>query len=247
MDSGGNSFYNSLQTRIEKRFSNGLTFLHSFTYARGLDNVGAWNDPNGSLYPQDAYNFQDEKALAENIVKLSSTLNWVYELPFGRGRKMLSSLSPIADAFLGGWQTDGIWNWRTGLPVTISSPACSACQMGGDRSIRADLLPGVSPSVNNPGPAAWFDPNAFIAQTTPYGTVGRATVWGPGSQVWDLGFAKRFAFSDVRYFQFRGELFNAFNQVNFARPVSTAGSAGFGTITAARPGRNVQLGLKFYW
>jgi hypothetical protein len=64
MDSGGNSFYNSLQTRLEKRFSNGMTLLHSFTYARGLDNVGAWNDPNGSLYPQDAYNFKNEKGLA---------------------------------------------------------------------------------------------------------------------------------------------------------------------------------------
>jgi hypothetical protein len=79
MDSGGNSFYNSLQTRLEKRFSNGLSLLHSFTYARGLDSVGAWNDPNGSLYPQDAYNFADEKALAENIVKLNSVVNWVYE------------------------------------------------------------------------------------------------------------------------------------------------------------------------
>ena len=65
MDSGGNSFYNALQTRLESRFSNGLTLLHSFSYARGLDNVGVWNDPNGSLYPQDAYNFANEKALAE--------------------------------------------------------------------------------------------------------------------------------------------------------------------------------------
>jgi hypothetical protein len=247
MDSGGNSFYNSLQTRIEKRFSNGVTFLHSFTYARGLDNVGAWNDPNGSLYPQDAYNFKNEKALAENIVKLSSTLNWVYELPFGRNRKMLTSLSPVADAFLGGWQTDGIWNWRTGLPLTIASPACTACQMGGDRSIRGDLVPGQSPSVSNQFPAAWFNPNAFVVQATPYGTVGRDTIWGPGSQTWDLGFAKRFALAETRYFQFRGELFNAFNHVNFAPPASTVGSAGFGTITSARSGRNIQLGLKFYW
>jgi hypothetical protein len=64
---------------------------------------------------------------------------------------------------------------------------------------------------------------------------------------WDLGFAKSFSLSERRYFQFRGELFNAFNNVNYAPPISTVGSAGFGTITAARAGRNVQLGLKFYW
>ena len=142
---------------------------------------------------------------------------------------------------------DGIWNWRTGLPLTISSPACAACQMGGDRSIRADVVPGVSASVPNPGPGAWFNPAAFVVQATPYGTAGRDTVWGPGLQQWDLGFAKRFNVSEQKYFQFRGELFNAFNQVNFNPPLSTAGSPGFGTITSALAGRNVQFGLKFYW
>ncbi|HLK62076.1 MAG TPA: TonB-dependent receptor [Bryobacteraceae bacterium] len=247
MDSGGNSFYNALQTRLEKRFSNGLTLLHSFTYARGLDNVGAWNDPNGSLYPQDAYNFANEKALAENIVKFNSVASWVYELPFGRGRKMMTSAPPAVNAVLGGWQVDGIWNWRTGLPLTIASPACAACAMGGDRTTRANVVPGISPSVSNPGPADWFNPAAFALQNTPYGTVGRDTIWGPHLQQWDLGFAKRFLLSERRYFQFRGELFNTFNQVNFKPPASTVGSAGFGTITAANPGRNVQLGLKFYW
>jgi len=247
MDSGGNSFYNALQTRLEKRFSNGLTLLHSFTYARGLDNVGAWNDPNGSLYPQDAYNFANEKALAENIVQFNSVASWVYELPFGRGRRMMSSAPAPMNAVLGNWHIDGIWSWRTGLPLTIASPACTNCQMGGDRSIRANVVPGVSPSISNPGPADWFNPAAFAPQTTPFGTVGRDTVWGPGLQQWDLGAAKRFSIAEQRYFQFRGEMFNTFNQVNFAPPVSTVGSAGFGTITAARAGRNVQLGLKFYW
>jgi hypothetical protein len=247
MDSGGTSFYNALQTRLEKRFSNGLTLLHSFSYSRGLDNVGAWNDPNGSLYPQDAYNFAAEKALAENIVKFNSVASWVYELPFGRGRNMMTSAPPAVNTLLGGWQVDGIWNWRTGLPLTIASPACANCAMGGDRTTRADLVPGISPSVSNPNAAQWFNAAAFVPQATPYGTVGRDTIWSPGLQQWDLGVAKRIPLTEQRYFQFRGELFNAFNQVNLKPPASTAGSAGFGAITAALPGRNVQLGLKFYW
>jgi len=247
MDSGGNSFYNALQTRLEKRFSNGMTLLHSFTYARGLDNVGAWNDPNGSLYPQDAYNFANEKALAENIVKLTSVASWVYDLPFGRGRKMMASAPVWLNAAVGNWQLDGIWTWRTGLPLTIASPACANCMMGADRTTRANVVPGVSPSVSNPSAQEWFNPAAFVPQTTPYGTVGRDTIWGPGLQQWDLGIAKRFSLAERRYFQFRGEAFNTFNQVSYEPPASTVGSAGFGTITAARPGRNVQLGLKFYW
>jgi len=224
-----------------------MTLLHSFTYARGLDNVGAWNDPNGSLYPQDAYNFANEKALAENIIRLNSVASWVYELPFGKARKLMSSASKPLQFVLGAWQLDGIWNWRSGLPLTVASPACGNCQMGGDRSIRADVVPGVSPSVSNRGPAEWFNPAAFLVQATPYGTVGRDTVWGPGLQQWDLGLAKRFSMDERRYFQFRAEAFNTFNQVNFKPPASTAGSPGFGTITAANPGRNLQLGLKFYW
>lgn len=247
MDSGGNSDYNALQTRLEKRFSSGLTLLHSFTYSRGTDSVGAWNDVNGSLYPQDAYNFANEHALSENSVKLTSVASWVYQLPFGRGRKMLASAPRMVDAVLGGWQTDGIWTWRTGLPLTIMSPACSACQMGGDREIRANVVPGISPAVSNPSALEWFNPAAFALQTTPYGTAGRDTIWGPGLQQWDLGFAKRFLLTEQRYFQFRGEMFNTFNHVNYEPPANTVGAAGFGTITSARPGRNVQLALKFYW
>lgn len=249
MDSGGNSFYNALQTRLEKRFSNGLTLLHSFTYSRGLDNAAAWNDinPGASLYPQDAYNYADEKALAENIVKFNSVASWVYELPFGRGRKLMTSAPPVANGLLGNWQVDGIWTWRTGLPFTISSPACSACQMGADRQTRANVVSGVSPSSPDQGPAEWFNPAAFTPQTSPYGTVGRNTVWGPGLQTWDLGLVKRFPVAEQRFFQFRAEAFNTLNQVNFEPPTATVGSAGFGTITSARPGRNVQLGLKFYW
>jgi hypothetical protein len=119
--------------------------------------------------------------------------------------------------------------------------------MGGDRQTRANAVPGVSPSVSNPGPAAWFNPNAFTLQTTPYGTVGRNTIWGPGLQQWDLGVAKRFSVAEQRYFQFRAEAFNTFNQVNFKPPLNTVGSPGFSTITAANAGRNIQLGLKFYW
>ena len=192
MDSGGSSFYNGLQTRVEKRFSNGLTLLHSFTWARGLNNIGAWNDPNGSIYPQNAYDFRSEKGLAENIIKLASVTSWVYELPFGRGRKMMTSAPPAVNAVFGNWQFDGIWTWRTGLPVTITSAACANCAMGANRTTRADVVPGVSPSVPNPSAAEWFNPAAFAPQSTPFGTAGRDTIWGPGLQQWDLSFGKNF-------------------------------------------------------
>ena len=247
MDSGGSSFYHGLQTRLEKRYSNGLTLLHSFTWSRGINNIGAWNDPNGSIYPQNAYDFRSEKGLEENTVKLASVASWVYQLPFGHGRKMMTSASRLVEATLGNWQIGGIWNWRTGLPLTISSAACGNCAMGSNRQTRADVVPGVSAAAAHQSAASWFNTAAFAPQSTPFGTVGRATIWGPGLQQWDLSFDKNFVLSESRYFQFRGELFNAFNQVNYEPPGSSVTTGGFGVITAALPGRNVQFGLKFYW
>ena len=112
---------------------------------------------------------------------------------------MMTSAPTVVEAMLGGWQFDGIWNWRTGLPLTIASPACANCAMGGDRTTRADAVPGVSPSVADPNAQAWFNPAAFNLQSTPYGTVGRDTIWGPGAQQWDLGVAKKFTLIDWRW------------------------------------------------
>ena len=108
----------------------------------------------------------------------------------------MSSVSPPVNAAFGNWQLDGIGSWRTGLPLTIASPACANCAMGGDRTTRADVVPGVSPSVSSPNSQMWFNPAAFTLQTTPYGTVGRDSIWGPGLQQWDLGVAKRFALTE---------------------------------------------------
>ncbi|HKA00645.1 MAG TPA: carboxypeptidase regulatory-like domain-containing protein [Candidatus Solibacter sp.] len=248
MDAGGSSYYNALQTRLEKRFSRGFTMLHAFTWSRGIENIGAWNDPNGSLTPQNAYDFRAEKALAGNTVKFNSVTNWVYYLPFGKGQPMMNAVSPLVNAVLGNWEFDGIWNWRSGLPLTITSASCGAnCNMGGQRYTRADVVPGVSPSVDDPSATLWFNKAAFAPQAGPYGTVGKNTVWGPGLQQWDLTMAKNFRIGEDRSIQFRGELFNAFNQVNYNPPDGNVSNATFGRITSALSGRSVQFGLKMYW
>lgn len=250
MDSGGASKYHSLQTRVEKRFSRGLSLLHSFTYARGMENVSSWNDPNGNLAAQDARNFRNEWGLGNNVIKFVSVTNWIYELPFGKGRQFLSNANWLADGILGGWQFGGIFNWRSGLPLTIFSNQCGECAMG-DRVQRANVVAGVSSALDNPSASQWFNRAAYIPvsnATGPFGTAGRNTEWGPRLANWDLTFTKNFRLSESRYFQFRGELFNAFNSVNLNQPNNNAsGGAGFGVITSAQAGRSIQLGLKLYY
>jgi hypothetical protein len=247
MDSGGSSFYNALQTRLEKRFGSGMSFLHSFSYGRGTDNTAAWNDVNGNIYPQNAYDYRSEKGLSANVVKFSSVLSLVYELPVGKGRRFLSSSSRLTQALLGGWETATIWNMRSGLPVSIISTSCSNCQLGGDRAQRADVVPGVSSSLSNPTASEWFNVKAFAAAAGAFGTAARDNIWGPPLRQWDVSFLKSFIFSERRQIQFRGDFFNLFNNVSYNPPDPTVTNSTFGVITSALPGRNIQLALKLYW
>jgi hypothetical protein len=247
MDSGGSTAYHSLQTRLEKRWSKGLSFLHSFTYGRLLTNSPNWGD--GGAATQDAYNFANEWGLDVTGVKFNSVVNWVYQLPFGRGRQMGSSWNSATDAVLGGWEVAGIFTWRSGLPVTVTSAECGPnCQMGsGERTQRADVVPGQSYSVDDPNNFRWFNTAAFRPAATPYGTAGRGILYGPNLANWDFTLGKSFIFNERWRLQFRAEFFNAFNQVNFDLPNANASSGTFGVITSALPGRSIQLGLKLYF
>lgn len=247
MDSGGSTAYHSLQTRIEKRWSNGFSFLHSFTYGRVLTNAPNWGD--GGAATQDAYNFANEWGPDVMNVKFNSVANWVYELPFGRGRRMASNMNPAADAVLGGWEVSGIFSARTGLTYTVSSAECGPnCQMGSaERGQRADVVAGQAIALDNPTNFRWFNTAAFRPAATPYGTAGRGMVYGPGLRNWDFTVAKSFSIRERFRLQFRTEFFNAFNNVNYDAPAMNASAGTFGVITSALPGRSIQLGLKLYY
>lgn len=247
MDSGGSTAYHSLQTRIEKRWAGGLSFLHSFTYGRVLTNAPNWGD--GGASTQDAYNFANEWGPDQMNVKLNSVASWVYELPFGRGRRMASNMNPAVDAVLGGWEVSGIFSARTGLSYTVLSAECGPnCQMGSaERRQRADVLPGQAIALDNPTNFRWFNTAAFRPAATPYGTAGRGIVYGPGLQNWDFTVAKSFLLRERIRLQFRTEFFNAFNNVNYDAPQMNVSSGTFGVITSALPGRSIQLGLKLYY
>lgn len=116
-----------------------------------------------------------------------------------------------------------------------------------DRGQRADVVPGQPIQVAEPDNFRWFNTAAFRPAATPYGTAGRGTVYGPGLRNWDFTLAKNFQMAEQTRLQFRGEFFNAFNQVNLDAPNTNVSSGTFGVITSALPGRSIQLGLKLYF
>jgi len=109
------------------------------------------------------------------------------------------------------------------------------------------VVPGVRATVDNPSADQWFNKAAFVTQSTVFGTAGRDTIWGPGLQQWDFTFAKTLKLAEQRSLQFRGELFNALNNVAYNPPQMNASSGTFTRITSALPGRSIQFGLKLHW
>jgi hypothetical protein len=252
--------YNSLQTRLEKRFSNGLTGLVSYTWGKALtgspDHIstsggGAGVDTGTFREPQDSNNTRADRGLAEFDIKHRFVASYIWELPFGRGRRFGNNWNKAADLVLGGWQVTGIHALQSGLGLTATLGGSSVLNIGGERRARPNLVGDPVLSESQRTLARWFNIEAFQPAFSPspqaFGTAGVGIMRGPGSINFDFTFAKDFNLTERRRFQFRTELFNAFNRANFGPPNIARDSTGFGQILAAANARIIQFGLKFYF
>ncbi len=227
------SIYHSLQVKAEKRFSKGLAFLGSYTFSRNLNTGG--DGFSGSASPQDPNCIECERALSLFHRKNLFAMNFVYELPFGKGKPYGSDLSGVANHILGGWQFNGVITASTGQPINVSIPRDIANI--GARSItqRPNLLG--DPNLDNPTSDRWFDKSVFFEPAPfTYGNAGGNIIIGPANQTWTLGFYKNFQIAEPHSLQFRVEMFNAFNHVNLNNPTTSFDSANFGRILASQPG-----------
>jgi hypothetical protein len=172
----------------------------------------------------------------------------LYELPFGSGKRWLSE-GGAAAYFLGGWQVQAVARLASGFPFTVTST--NVCQCGSFVPQRVNFAPGREDDggqIDNPAQTRWFDLSAYtVAATGTQGTAGRNTVIGPGTKQLDFSFTKRFPLAGRTRLEFRGEIFNIFNFVNFGNPDSNISNATAGIISTADEARNVQLGFRVVW
>jgi hypothetical protein len=240
----GNLSYNALLTKLEKRFSKGLTFLLAYTYSHTIDNgdeVGN-NDGTGVLVP---WNRQLNRANALTDVRHNLVMSGSYELPFGRGKMYLANVPRAVDALLGGWQVGGIFSRVSGLPFTVGTAGGITNAGGADRPnrLRDGALPYGERTIDR-----WFDTSAFAVQPNfTYGNSGRNILNGPRLTNIDFSLAKSFVLTEKFRLQFRAESFNATNTPYFGLPGTTIGQPGVGTINSAGEPRRVQFGLKLIW
>jgi hypothetical protein len=180
----------------------------------------------------------------------------VYELPFGRGRKIGGGLEGFRNALASGWTTTSIVTLQSGFPFT---PQLSY-NPSNNGDTRNPVRPFVNPDFTGPiilaNPNQWFNPNAFLAPPPNsgfYGNLGRDTFIGPGLATWDFSVLKNTAIRERWNLQFRTEVFNLLNRTNFNTPSlivftpsGVSGTAGAITSTSTTS-RQLQFGIKLLW
>jgi hypothetical protein len=258
MENRVSSTYSSFQLRLEKRFTNGLTGNVSYTLGEALSGApdhistsggGAGIDTGVFREPQDGNNLRAEYGPTEFDIRHRFVASYIWELPFGRWRHWGNSWNRAMDLALGGWQVTGIHVLQSGLALTATLGGANVVNLGGERRARPNLVGEPELSESQRTLARWFNTDAFAAFAVPqaFGNAGVGIMRGPGLANFDFTFAKNFQVTDRRYFQFRTEIFNAFNHPNFGPPNIARDSSGFGQILSAAPARIIQFGLKFYF
>jgi len=265
--STGNSVYNSLQVKFTHRLSHGLQVQGAYTWAHAIDDSNDALVPaaGNRTFPRNSRALSEERGNSDNDIRQVAVINYIWELPFGKGKGFLNS--GFAGRVFEGWQLSGISTVQTGHPFDVfSSTDMERTGLSG----RADLVgdpyaPGANTPQNSGGNKVWFtNPAAFSGRTdagggplfSGPGSSGRNHFYGPGLVSFDLAFSKRIKFTEKVNAELRVEGYNVFNHPHFTNPGNDGASnritaANFGLIdsTAVRPdsttsARQMQVALK---
>jgi hypothetical protein len=232
------SSYHALQTKIEKRYSNGLSFLGAYTWGKSIDEQSqASLGFDNSVGTRNEYNYRAEKSRSDYDIAHRFVVSYSYDLPFGRSAKGAAKL------LMEGWQLVGIHSFNTGTPYTVHASS-DFSNAGGDT--RPDRIAGVSIiPAGGQNRQLWFNPAAFQNPLPGFwGNAGRNILSGPGMVSIDFSLFKTFVITERWKVQFRSEFFNLPNHPNFRGLDTTYDDTAAGQLTSAQPGRQVQFALK---
>jgi hypothetical protein len=258
----GHSTYHAGQFRLTKSFNNSRfgegTIQGAYTYSHSIDNAPDPLDAQTGerVFPRDSSGFAGglgaERGNSGFDVRHRFVGNMVYGIPLRADNRYLN-------AVIGNWTLSGIWQWQSGSPFSVFGFTDSA---GTGVSGRADLVGNPADlGLRSSGlrtqtgpdqtlfatPCPVGDPTCDAVSDIPrQGTTGRNAFYGPSYNNVDFSLIKRFPFGEGRYkFTVRADFFNAFNNVNFGKPVNTISSANFGQSTDAFRARVIQFVGRF--
>jgi len=255
------SIYHSLQVKVDKRFAHGGSLLASYTISKLISDTNNEINWLGDAAPSwgdtDAYNLHNERSLDGFDVPQRFVLAYVLDLPFGKGKKYATSLSPAANKVVGGWGVDGILTLQKGFPLNIGGGSNALCNAsitnaGGCRPTRTGAETATSGSKSS-RLGEWFDTSVFT--DTASMTRGNNSRTSPvlrqdGEKNMDFAAFKKTTFGpDERLaLEFRAEFFNFFNHPQFAAPNTgccSSSNSSFGVVSSQyNLPRLVQFGLR---
>lgn len=237
------STYEGLSSHLEKRFSNGLAFVTSFTYGRSLDlqnpALGVCDSCEAGNAIQNIYNRDAQKGPSDQNVPLRFVTAAIWDLPFGPGRAFVKN--GIAGEILGFWQLSAIYQVQNGLPFTAVLSFDNA--NAGNTSWPNRVCNG---NISNPTVTQWFNTSCFVTPTQyTFGNEGRNVLTGPGRDNMDLVLHRVFKLRERASLEFRAEAYNLFNHPQFQFPGATIGTSTAGVIGAtAVPNRELQMAVR---
>ncbi len=235
----GRSRYDSLQLKLEKRYSFGLSFLASYTWSKTMD------DTSNIIYPySDSLNYMLSNGFKLVDVPQNFVFSYNYELPFGPGKALANNWSGFKGQLVGGWSINGISVFQAGQPLLITVQNNLLNNNGGSNP--ANITCNSVPTPNTV--SQWFNTGCFAPPPAyTFGNTTAGQVFGPGIINSDFSLAKETAlWSENRRLRLEADFFNLFNHPHFSNPNTTLGNSGFGTISSDRlPPRVIQIGAKF--
>jgi hypothetical protein len=263
--------YNSLQTKLERRFTNGVFLINSFTWSHGINNSSAdLEAQNGDGAVVNIYNPQGDRGPSGYNQPLNDTTSVIVDIPFGRGKQFGSTAPGWQQQVLGGWELTGINIVTSGVPIDLTYSA-STNQVVSTTSSAYSLRPNLTGTPHavygkkltktNSSLNGFFTQSGVAAPAGSqlFGNAGRNNLRGPAFGQFDLAAHKKFTLPDERYSaEFRIEAFNVLNATNYISPGSSIGtinsntgalspSGSFGQFTGSTsvyPSRQVQLALR---
>ena len=242
--SEGNSIYNGLSVRVRKRLQSGIAVSGVYVYSKSIDDASSIGG-SGTLVAQNAADIAAERGLSSFDQRHKFTGTWIYELPFGDGKKHLQT-GPWAH-ILGGLLWSGDFTFATGTPLSPQIVGSfTEVNSGTSGTLRPDVVPGQPVTLGNQGIGQWFNTAAFVAPPTgQFGDAGRNSIPGPGTILFDMSVSKTFQFKEARTLEFRATGNNIFNHVNFAGVDTNLNSPTFGQVISVGGMRRVTLLTRF--
>jgi hypothetical protein len=249
----GNSTYNSLQAKFQKRLFAGGTIAAAYTWSKLISNTGSGNPV------QDYDNLAGGKSLSGDNASQRLVISYTVDLPFGHGRALLSGAPTAVNAVISGWGVNGVTTFQSGLPLSLTYGGTNDLSSFGAGSIRPNVVAGCNP--NEPGSpeqketrGEWFNLACFTAPTSvfSFGNEPRVdpTLRAQGISNFDAALRRTIRFHERYGLEIRGEVFNLTNHIRFTAPGTAIGTGTAGEIQATvgsqqNQPRTIQLAMRF--